>query len=255
VDLTGRVVVVTRAQAQASALADLLEAEGAEPLVLPTIEIREPDDWEPVDAAAGDLRRGRYTWVLFTSVNGVEGFLGRLDGPESVLAHAKVAAVGSATASLLRSRGVGVDLVATTYTGADLATELGPGDGEVLLPRAAVVPPHMTKILRAAGWKPHDVAVYKTVPADTTGEPAKKVLAGGFDIVTFASASAARGFAGMAGDLASLGLGRDDPPGRLVACIGPSSAEACTEAGMRVDIEAAEHTTAGLIAALKAHPA
>ena len=250
-ELAGRTVVVTRAKAQAARLVELLESEGASPLVLPTIEIEDPADWSAADEAVRDLARGRYRWVLFTSANGVEKFCERLGAPADKLAGTKVAAVGRATASLLTERGVGVDFIAASYTGVDLATELGAGEGEVLLPRAEVVPPQMADVLRANGWTPHDVAVYRTVPAAPSGPEAKRVLAGDFDIVTFTSASTARGFAGMTAEGSALGLGIDEPPRRLVACIGPLSAEACEEAGMRVDVRASEHTIEGLVRALK----
>lgn len=254
-DLAGLTVVVTRAKAQAQRLADLLEAEGASPLILPTIQIEDPADWAAADQAASDLARGRYEWVLFTSANGVERFCQRLGAPEQRLAGVKVGAVGRATAALLTERGIGVDLVATSYTGVDLARELGAGSGEILLPRAEVVPPQMAEVLRENGWRPHDVAVYRTVPAPVDGPEASQVLNGGFDVVTFTSASTAAGFAGMIGDPGSLGLGPTDQPRRLVACIGPLSAEACAEAGMRVDIEATDHTVEGLVQALKDHEA
>lgn len=252
-DLTGRTVVVTRARAQAQRLADLLAAEGARPLLLPTIAIEDPSDWSAADHAASALLQGHYEWVLFTSVNGVERFCSRLGAPAEALSRAKVAAVGRSTASLLSERGIGVDLVASSYTGVDLAREIGGGSGRVLLPRAETVPPHMTEVLEQNGWEPHDVAVYRTVPAPVSGDEARRVLAGDFDAVTFTSASTATGFAGMVGDPDALGLGRFDPPRRVVACIGPLSAEACEEAGMRVDVEAPVHTVEGLVQALKAY--
>ena len=250
-ELAGLTVVVTRAKSQATRLADLLASEGAIPLILPTIRIEAPADWSAADQAARDLAGGRYTWVLFTSANGVERFCERLGAPAERLAGTKVAAVGRATASLLTERGIGVDLIAASYTGADLAKELGRGDGEVLLPRAEVVPPHMAEILEANGWTAHDVAVYRTVPADGDGPEAQKVKAGAFDVITFTSASTATGFAGMVGDVGALGLGRQDPPQRVVACIGPLSAEACEAAGIRVDVQAPDHTVEGLVRALK----
>lgn len=254
-DLSGLTVVVTRAREQAQRFASLLAAEGAEPLILPTISIEDPPDWAPVDAAARDLVAGRFSWVLFTSANGVNGFCGRLPAPADALGAVKVAAVGRSTASLLTERGVGVDLIATSYTGADLAAELGTGTGEVLLPRAEVVPPHMAEVLKAGGWRPVDVAVYRTVAAEPRGPEAEQVLAGGFDVVTFTSASTVTGFAGMVGDPGALGLEPGAPLRRVVACIGPLSAAACEAAGMRVDVQAAEHSTQGLVQALKEHPA
>src|SRR5918997_809322 len=72
--LFGRRVVVTRARAQAGELSAELEGLGAEVREFPTIEVRPPEDFGPLDAAIGDL--DSFDWLVFTSVNGVDAFLG-----------------------------------------------------------------------------------------------------------------------------------------------------------------------------------
>src|SRR2546428_11502581 len=67
--LDGRTVVVTRAAAQAQRFTQLLEAAGARVLEAPVIAIAPPPSWEPLDSALAAL--DTYTWVIFTSVNGV----------------------------------------------------------------------------------------------------------------------------------------------------------------------------------------
>ena len=49
--LQGRRVVVTRSARQSSVLSELLREAGAEPILLPTIEIVPPSDWAPLDLA------------------------------------------------------------------------------------------------------------------------------------------------------------------------------------------------------------
>ena len=105
--LFGRRVVVTRARAQAGELSVELEKLGAEVLEFPTIEVRPPDDLGPLDAAIRDL--DSFDWLVFTSVNGVEAFVERLERHgldlRAVPRDAKVAAIGPATAQ--RGRGGG----------------------------------------------------------------------------------------------------------------------------------------------------
>ena len=74
--LFGRRVVVTRARAQAGELSAELEKLGAEILEFPTIEVRPPEDFRPLDAAIRDL--DSFDLIVFTSVNGVDAFLTRL---------------------------------------------------------------------------------------------------------------------------------------------------------------------------------
>lgn len=241
--LAGKVVVVTRSQQGSERLRTLLEESGAEVLSVPTIEIVPPADWSPVDAAARRLAAGEFTWVAFTSANGVDGFLSRLSvSPKDAFSRVKVAAVGKSTAAALEGAGIATDLMPPRFTGEALADAIGPGPGTVLLPRAEEVPPLMTEILRGRGWDTHEVAVYRTVPAAPTGPDAEAVRAGAFDIVTFTSASTARGFAG------SFGTGGLEE--KFVACIGPVTAAACLEAGITVGVVAAEHTLEGLVAAI-----
>ncbi len=74
--LFGQSVLVTRPAQQAADLGDLLEDAGAEVLLQPAIEIREPADWAPVDAALSRLEQ--FDWLVFSSVNGVNAVLRRL---------------------------------------------------------------------------------------------------------------------------------------------------------------------------------
>ena len=105
--LAGRRIVITRASVQASALRRLLEELGAEVIEIPTIEIRDPDSWAPLDTA---LRRiDQFDFLILTSVNGVKKLLQRLAAcgrtPQD-LAPLQVGAIGPATASELTLAGV-----------------------------------------------------------------------------------------------------------------------------------------------------
>src|SRR5262249_34284248 len=51
-------------------------AEGAVVISIPSIEIRPPRSWKPLDAALQNLQD--YDWLIFTSVNGVESLFSRL---------------------------------------------------------------------------------------------------------------------------------------------------------------------------------
>src|SRR5437764_1873961 len=63
--LFGKRVLVTRPRHQAGTLGERLIELGAVPLLLPTVEVRPPTDWGPVDRALGSL--GQYAWIVFTS--------------------------------------------------------------------------------------------------------------------------------------------------------------------------------------------
>src|ERR671934_1673337 len=105
--LEGRTIVVTRAAAQAQRFTQLLEAAGARVLEAPAIVIGPPPSWEPLDTALAAL--DTFTWIIFTSVNGVAMVDRRLAARGlswSAMAARRVAAIGPATADALAEHGV-----------------------------------------------------------------------------------------------------------------------------------------------------
>jgi uroporphyrinogen-III synthase len=240
--LQDRRVVVTRPKEKATHLMDLLRSEGAHTIHFPTIQIADPGSWAEVDAAVSRLESGDYDWVVFTSVNAVERFTSRMS---STRLTARVAAVGAVTERALRNLGIDVAIVPDEFTGAAMATALGAGSGKILLPRVQDAPRATTDALRAQGWTVDEVVSYRNVM------PQGAELGEDFDAITFASGSAARNFAAMT-DPDRWRL-RDEGGSRVVACIGPHTASAAREAGLRVDVVAAEHTDEGLVVALREH--
>src|SRR6185503_19910089 len=95
--LFGKTMVVTRAREQVSELRNRLEAMGAAVIELPAITIA------PVDFAIPELTP--YSWIVFTSVNGVDAFFDQGLRPQRndarALAPVKVAAIGTGTAHAL----------------------------------------------------------------------------------------------------------------------------------------------------------
>ncbi|HDH96540.1 MAG TPA: uroporphyrinogen-III C-methyltransferase, partial [Proteobacteria bacterium] len=100
-------VVITRPRKQAAELATLLELLGADAILSPSIAVEPLDDYGDVDREIRALQN--YDLLVFTSVNGVEHFMGRvfeLGYDSRLLANAEVAAIGKATAEALRRFGI-----------------------------------------------------------------------------------------------------------------------------------------------------
>jgi uroporphyrinogen III methyltransferase/synthase len=238
--LFGLTIVVTRAREQASSLATRLEALGAQVVQLPTIEIADPSDGGAALArAAAEVRT--YDWVVFTSANAVERFVGRLrDG--RAFGQAQLAAIGPGTADALRRRNLEPDLVPARAVGEALVAAFPAppaGGGRVLLPRAAAARDVVPDGLTAAGWTVDVVEAYRTVPAVPSAQAIARATVA--DAITFTSASTVARFLEAAG--------REALP-RLVVCIGPITAQAARDAGVDVDVVAEEHSIDGLVAAL-----
>jgi len=252
--LDGRTIVVTRAAAQAQRFTQLLEEAGARVLEAPAIVIAPPPSWEPLDAALDAL--GTFTWVIFTSVNGVAMVDRRL--PARGLAWAalvgrRVAAIGPATADALAEHGVRPDLVPGEYRAEGLLERLRgvitPAD-RVLLPRAAQTRDVLVTGLRRLGAQVTEVPAYATRRADAGAARLREALAAGaIDAVTFTSSSTARNFAEMFTEEERRSwLGRV-----TVASIGPITAATATEYGLTTAVMPGEYTIPALARALAEH--
>lgn len=242
--LFGQRVVVTRAAEQAGEFSDRLREMGADVLEFPVIELRAAADPGPLDRAIEQLEA--YDWVVFTSANGVRFFLDRLDrSKRDVRAlRGKICAIGPATRVALESLHWKVDLapeqyVAEIMVAAFAGVELS--GKRVLLPRAAVARDVIPNEFAQRGAWVDVVEAYRTVmPVSTEGG----VSFGRVDWVTFTSSSTVKNFLAMAG--------RDVLLGARVASIGPVTSETLRKHGLRVDVEAGEFTTRGLVAAIVA---
>jgi uroporphyrinogen III methyltransferase/synthase len=241
--LFGRCVVVTRAREQASELRARLEILGAEVLELPSIAI------EPVDFAVPAL--DAYSWVVFTSANGVIAFFDRglaavaLDA--RALAPVRVAAIGPGTTEALAARGVRADLVPERFVAESLLSAFpppAPPGARVLLARAAQARDVLPDGLRAVGYEVDVLPVYRTVAAAPDPAAIERVRAGKVDAVTFTSSSTVTNFCDL--------VGARPEPQPVVVSIGPVTSATARERGLRVDVEAAEHTIDGLVRALSA---
>jgi uroporphyrinogen III methyltransferase/synthase len=242
--LFGRKVVVTRARHQAGALADRLEALGAEVREFPTIELA-PASGEEALAAAFDAV-GTYDWLVLTSVNGVEKFFEVFLGQGRDvrdLAGVSLAAIGPATRDAIERHGLRVAACPTEYRAEALAEAIGDVQGRrVLLARAQRAREILPETLRAGGADVDVLPLYRTVAPDPAPDPA--VLEGA-DVVTFTSASTVSSFLALAGESGRSLLDR-----ATVAAIGPITAGRLVEAGVEVDVVPGEYTIEGLVEAL-----
>ena len=248
--LRGRRVLICRPRAQAGDLAERLEELGAVPLLLPVVEIRPPADWAAVDAVIARL--ADYHWLVFTSVNGVHSFIGRLrqSGRDlRALGHLRLATIGPTTAAALRGYHLDADLVPGEYCSEGLAAMLKPhvAGKRVLLARAD----RGRELLRdelSAVADVHQVAVYSQVDAvEHDGLVLDRLRRGEIDDVVLTSSNIARALA-RALDDACLDRMRSGRP-RIIS-ISPVTSAAIRELGWPVAAEAETYTMEGVVKAM-----
>lgn len=247
--LFGRRVVVTRASAQASGLRDALAARGAEVLELPALRV-EPLDATPLSAAV--RRLADYQWLVLTSQNAVALLWEALRSAgldARALAGVRIACVGAATSDALLARGLAADVVPARFV-AEAVLEALSGRTDVRRTRALYVAAEGARTvlpdgMRALGCTVEVVAAYRTVSDGAGGEALRAALArGDVDVVTFASASAVRGYV----DAVGAELARRAP----AVTIGPVTSDAARAASIPVAAEAPAASIDALVGAVVA---
>ena len=241
-------ILITRPRAQADDFASKLSEAGFEPIYFPVIDIKPVENNLALERALAKLNC--YEWIVFTSVNAVEVVFDRYSSfIKEEKREVKVATIGPKTAEALQARGITPDFVPQEYVAEAILPGLGDLVGKwVLLPRAEIARQALPEAIFEAGGVPHQITVYKTLPAqpDPDGLAA---LRSGVDVITLTSSSTVRNFIAIA---EQNGLDPLDLPNNpLFACIGPITEQAANEAGLPNLIVAKEYTTDGLITALR----
>ena len=254
--LAGRTIVITRARTQADEFVTELERYGARVIVCPTIEIADPESFERLDEALNHLYG--YDWLVFTSVNGVDHFLKRLEATGHAfneIDELRVCAIGEATAEKLTDAHIHVDVIPREFKAEGVFAALVDYVGErealsglnFLIPRAAVARDFLPRALEEAGARVDLVAAYRTVlPGDVDRGRITAMLAAGTDCIAFTSSSTVRNLAQLLDnqDLSTT------LKGVAVACIGDVTAQTAGEYGLQVDIQPEQFTIPALAHAI-----
>jgi uroporphyrinogen-III synthase len=232
-------VVVTRAEAADGPLSSHLRTLGLEVLLWPAVSVQPASGNSLAEALA---RIEEFDWVVFASrqaVSAVIRILPRL--PATV----RVAAIGRATAQVLRHRGFRMDLLPNEANAEALVNAFaaqGCAGAEILYPASSRALPTITQGLTQLGAHVHQVEAYRTEAAfldvnDCRAWIDRNVIGA----VTFASPSAVieleralgpADFKRLLGNAASV-------------AIGPTTARALAERG-RTAVLAESATLAGL---------
>lgn len=249
--LKGKRILVTRARSQALSLVRRIEELGGEVVEFPTIEIKPPKSYDPLDQAIRQI--ADYDWLIFTSVNGVEQFLARFEklGKDLAdLAGVAVGAIGPETARRLTAAQIQPSLVPKQYQAEGIleALPLETWRGKrVLIPRATKARDILPETLRRWGAQVDVVEAYLTaLPEGDVSALCKLLRAHKIDLVTFTSSSTATNFAALLRDQNMPRL----LSGVAIACIGPITKQTVEDLGMRPEIVSGEFTISGLVNAI-----
>jgi len=248
-NLKNKRILITRPKERAKEFAELITAEGAQPIFFPVIQISPLNDTSHLDNTLRNI--ANYDWLIFTSVHAVEAIFTRIQALEIVISNQlHIAVVGTQTEASLTKHGIKADFIPTEYSAESIADDLSKdiSSKRVLLPQSNLSRDTLAKSLHSAGAIVDEVIAYHTLKAQPDPE-AITSLRSGVDIITFASPSSVSGFVDV---LTENNLDIHNLPNNpLIACIGQVTAEATRKIGLDVHIEAKEHTIKGLVEAMK----
>ena len=194
-------VVVTRAESSDGPLSRELRSLGLRALLWPAVSVSTPD-LGPLSAALTAIKS--FAWIVFASRNAVAAVLElRPAAPAGV----RIAAVGKATAQVLRQRGWPVELVPDEGNAAALvaafAARWQPADAgvKILYPASSRALPSIAQGLTQLGAQVTQVEAYRTDAAALDVADCRAWIArDGVGAVTFASPSAVTELARALGD-------------------------------------------------------
>lgn len=228
--LAGRTIIVTRAAERAGGLTSLLVDAGAIVLEIPvTTTVDAQDAGIALQESIDNIER--YDWVVVTSPEGAHRFREAASRLDSSKQYFKIAAVGSATSDAVG----GAELVPQVQTGRSLGESFPSGSGRVLLAVAESAGTDFEVAARGKGWTVDRVTTYRTIPITPSVDRSTEISDA--DAITFASASSVRAWHEV--------FGITMP--KVVVAMGPMTAQALNDLGLKNVVVASEQTLKGLV--------
>lgn len=244
--LSGRLVVVTRAEQTGGPLTASLASHGAQVLHWPTIRIAQPKDAAPLTKALAHLET--FDWIVFTSANAVHAVVSMVATPPAKLL---IAAIGPATSTALTRANWPIHAQADQASALSMTQKLAQDHAlrgkRILFPASAIAKPTVRVQLSAVGAEVTQVTAYATVPAPLDTAPIRAAITTGtIEAVTFASPSAVRFLHHAIGDELWAALFAQ----AAAVAIGETTAEALAVFETEAAATAAPSTLVGLATAV-----
>jgi uroporphyrinogen III methyltransferase/synthase len=247
--LFGRRILVTCQQQAVDRLSSTLEDCAASVVELPLIQITPLKNYRQLDSVIKQM--SVFDWVVFSSQSGVRHFKQRLDylGKDlRILSGARLAAIGPKTRMALEGFGLKVDVQPEKYCQEGLLGCFKKREikGEnFLIVSSTKARDILAKGLKRMGATITIAPAYRTLPCRYKGRVLDKILRD-IDVITFSSSSSVHNFFKIISCRVRNQILKDS----LIATIGPVTSGEIRRLGLRVDIQAKEFTTEGLVEAV-----
>ncbi len=232
--LEGKRILITRAAEQSETIVDVLNENGAIPVLVPMVSFAPPDDPSLLDEALRNLRL--FHWVFLTSQNALRAIQERCEliglPLTEIMAEVKIAAVGPATAEAAQKSGLQVAYIAKKHQGVALAEELSASvrGKKVLLPRSDRANRDLVEALDKFGALVTEVVTYKTIrPTEQENKLHLAEIERGADAILFFSPSAVHHMQELLGGARFVILSNEI----TYTAIGPVTEKALRETGVQ----------------------
>ena len=249
-NLKGKTVAVTRPAGQAEEAGKLIKEKGGKPYYIPAIEIKGLSNFLPIKKFITELVDLQVDYVIFMSTNGVKYLFNAAEDLKHTnklkegLAATFVIAVGPRTAEALEKEyGIHVSLIPTKYSSEGLLECFGEGEVEgkkIRIPRTSNATPTLTEKLKKMGADVEEIYVYESgLPVDEKLRDKfyEDLTSGKIDAIVFGSGLSAKNIFKMLSEKAPIETLRDIVNSQITTvAIGPTTAEALREMGIKVDV-------------------
>ncbi|TRM12845.1 uroporphyrinogen-III synthase [Lentibacillus cibarius] len=243
--LHGKKILITREEKQAKLFSHKVRKLGGIPIEVPLLQILCKGGREEMELLQ---RNEQFSWLFFTSVNGVHCFFTLLNhygaATEEILAGSKFAAVGHKTARELEKHGFQADFIPSVYSAETMTKEFTlPNtytDKPILLIRGNRSRNILPDWFKEQGIPFRQMEVYETgFNFAMKDELNRQLQQNKPDIITFTSPSSVEAFMKM--------KETQDKTDALIACIGTTTEERAMDFGLRNLLIPDEFTIDGML--------
>jgi uroporphyrinogen-III synthase len=253
-----KVIAIMRPASYLAESVKLANSMGFDAITAPMIDVVDKTDAN-FKGFVERVMDGEVDYVIFTSANGVEFTLLKLNEPElfiEQLNKCRVVAIGPKTKNALLKMGIKVSIVPESYSSQGLVEGISEITGAVIeIARSSHGAPDLVEGLKKKGAIVHETQVYHLInPRDERHAAlVNRALAGEVDIFAFTSSMMVRNFMALADE-----MGVKDELIRImnektVAAIGKPTADILSEFGVRVKVMPKQYTFEELLLECKKH--
>ena len=235
--LSGKRILVTGSRNMAFCLEEEFDKYGAETIAISLVETI--PDYSSCDDKLNEIEK--YSWLVFTSANGVNIFFDRLRDLKTdvrKLANIKFAVVGTSTGKALEKYGLYADFVPSKFTSKTLADELAQiltDKDRVLIVRGKQGKNFIEDKFTSMAVDFDKICIYETIQDERRADEVRRICRD-VDYIVVTSGSGARALKDMAGC-----------EHENIVVIGPVTKKDCEELGLSVKLVAKEFDAKGIV--------